>query len=151
MNQKQNIKPPLSPNEYRKELKQVDLDKIQLESCSVKFKRERFSEDKEQIKIDVSSKVNYKIVNPGYAVFMEQFILTGTKTIKRDYIIKIDCTLSVTLKRTGGEFKEDFLKTYSMVNLNLVLWPYFREFVHNITYRLGIPPLILPFLKQQKL
>lgn len=146
--QKEKIKPPLSPKEYRQELEFVELKKIELESCSVRLKRDRLQATSGPITLDITSKAEHKIIDPKTAVLTEQFLLVGTRTTKRNYIIRIEYTVSVTLERLKGNFTNEFLDTYMIVNLNLITWPYFREFVHNITHRMGIPPLVLPFLKK---
>ncbi len=149
MKQKQKDKPPLSPKEYKEELRSVDLSKIELDSCSAKLRRDRLQAIPGPITLDVTNKAEHKIIDPKMAVLTEQFLLVGTRTTKRDYIIRIECTLSVTLTKTKGEFTREFLDTYMIVNLDLNTWPYFREFVHNITHRMDIPPLVLPFLKER--
>ena len=147
MKQKQIKKPPISPDKYKQELKSVQLKQIRLESCSAKLRREKLERTEGPINVDVSTKASYVIADQTTAIITEQFLLVGTKATKRDYAIRIECTLSVTITKSQGTFTKGFLDTYLMVNLNLISWPYFREFVHNITQRMGIPPLILPFLK----
>ncbi len=147
MKQKKEKETLLSPEEYKKELRFVELSKIELESCSAKLRREKLQATQGPIKIDITAKTQWKIIDQGEAVFTEQFVLIGTRTTKRDYAIRIECTLLITIKKSEGQFTKEFLDTYMRFNLNLISWPYFREFVHNITHRMGIPPLILPFLK----
>jgi len=40
----------------------------------------------------------------------------------------------------------DFWKIYKKSTLPLIVYPYFREFVQNMTARMNIPPLTLPIL-----
>ena len=39
---------------------------------------------------------------------------------------------------------DDFFEIFKVRNLPLNTWPYFREFVHNVTMRMGWPPFIAP-------
>lgn len=40
----------------------------------------------------------------------------------------------------------NFWKIYNKSTLPLIVYPYFREFVQNMTARMNIPPLTLPIL-----
>lgn len=39
---------------------------------------------------------------------------------------------------------DDLFEIFKIRNLPLNTWPYFREFIHNITMRVGWPPFIAP-------
>jgi len=39
---------------------------------------------------------------------------------------------------------EEFLEIFSKWNVRLIVWPFFRELVHSMVPRMGLPPLIAP-------
>jgi len=45
------------------------------------------------------------------------------------------------------EMTEDLFGLYVDNNLNINTWPYARELINNITARMNIPPLTLPYFK----
>jgi len=49
-----------------------------------------------------------------------------------------------------ADFKKDDLDMFANVNGVFNCWPYWREFVQNITTRMGLPSLIVPLLKIPK-
>jgi len=54
---------------------------------------------------------------------------------------------SPLLLKSKEKFTDEFFDVYKEVSLKLNTWPYFREFVNNITSRMNIPPLTIPFFK----
>ena len=42
---------------------------------------------------------------------------------------------------------DQMLEAFTQVNLRMNLWPYVREFVHSQTQLMGLPPLVIPHLK----
>jgi hypothetical protein len=40
--------------------------------------------------------------------------------------------------------RSDFAERFAQVEARLVIWPYFREFISNMTARMGIPPVAIP-------
>ena len=48
---------------------------------------------------------------------------------------------------TTARLSEDFFSRYNEINLPLHTFPYFRELVHSLFYRTGLPPLVLPLRK----
>ncbi len=144
---KQNSEFPISPQEYKEELRFIHLKEIRLDSCSAKIRRERLGETNRPLKVEVKSRTRYQILKETIAVLTDNFSLIGTQSTKRKYAIKIECEFSVIIEKEKGFLKKEFLETYLKLNLEILLWPYFREFIHSMTNRMGIPPIILPFLK----
>jgi len=49
-----------------------------------------------------------------------------------------------------GEELEAYFQSFAEYNGVYNAWPYFREFVQNITMRMGVPPLVLPVYRLPK-
>ena len=62
----------------------------------------------------------------------------------RKVILKIDATYRVEFS-SEEPFSDEFFDTYKESSLQLLLWPFFRELVYDITSKMYIPPLVLPF------
>lgn len=56
---------------------------------------------------------------------------------------RISVTFCVTYS-SKIPISDDLFEEFKMRNLPLNTWPYFREFVHSITMRMGWPPFIAP-------
>jgi len=144
---KQNSEFPISPQEYKEELEVIHLQEIKLDSCSAKIRRERLGETNRPLKVEIKSRARYEILEESVVILTDHFSLVGTLTTKRDYVIKIECEFSVVIEKEKGFLKKEFMETYLKLNLEILLWPYFREFIHSMTNRMGLPPITLPFLK----
>lgn len=135
--------PRLSPQEYRKYLKQTELKSIILISCSARMRSDYFAES---MKHSVTDRVKYEISEPNIVKLLHEYQFIITKSTKRDYAVKIVCEFEVELV-SEEEISEKFVEIFAKVNLHMNTWPYFREFVQNMLQRMGLPLLTLPFLK----
>jgi hypothetical protein len=134
---------PLSPEEYREYLEKTELESIALQSCSSKVRRDFFAES---MKNSVSDKVSYELKDSRAAILLHEYRFIITRSTLRDYAVKIVAEFEVVLA-SDAEMTEEFLETFSRVNLHMNTWPYFREFVQNMIQRMGLPTITLPFLK----
>lgn len=48
------------------------------------------------------------------------------------------------MRYDAPDFNDSVWDVFSALNIPLNAWPYLREYVQNVTQRLGIPPLTLP-------
>jgi len=133
----------LPPNRYKELLRKVDLDQINLVECSAKLRRERFVKE---LTVIITDKAKIELVKDNSANILHTYSLIATKGSKRDYALKINCTFVVILS-SSEVLTEEFLTTYIEINLKMITWPYFREFVQSISSRMNIPSLTLPFIK----
>lgn len=133
----------MSPKDYRKYLKKINLSSILFKNYNVKSHKERIESD---MKLDVKFDTSY-IHAPNdreKVIISQEYRLKAYKKRKKDFALQINCTLEIILE-SDSEIREDFLDIYVEVNLNHNTWPYFREFVQNATLRVGTQPLTLPF------
>lgn len=132
----------MDPKEYRKIIHQMELLSIVLDSCAVKTKRGNLGD--ENIKLHIDHKYSYD-KNDDTSEIFSIYSLVATKSSKRDFALKIECTYKVII--SGEEISDAFLNTYCKFNLSVNTWPFFREFVQSMVNRTGFPPLTLPLLK----
>jgi hypothetical protein len=95
-------------------------------SAEVKW-RMRASYEKAEDKFNVSHRYNVTILDK------------ETKEAKA----KISVTFYVVYS-SKIPISDDLFEIFKVRNLPLNTWPYFREFVHNATMRMGWPPFISP-------
>lgn len=133
----------ISPDDYRNILKGVQLNVIALEECSVRMRK---SNIQPKLLISVNDKTKYELPTKNDAYVAHTYNLIGTSGSVKDYALKMSCTFRLEYSSEvalTAEFMEVFLKT----NIAWNSWPYFREFVQNMTQRMNIPPLVVPLLK----
>ncbi len=145
MSENENFK--LKPKEYNAQLALIDLDQILLNGSSVKVKRENF-DSLAETKIGIKNKWKYdtEALDEKSVTVYQSYDLTCYKKLKRDFAFKIKCEFEVVILQSQP-LSEDFWEIYSNMNLRVNTWPYFREFVQNMTQRINVPPLTLPFSK----
>lgn len=140
---KKTAKPKISPDEYRKILKQVDLQSIEMDTCSMKARREKLGSN---MRLDVRHKKSYQIEDDNRAVVFSDYELVATKTTKKEFAVKIGATYRLVLI-SKVPISEEFTDIYTQFNLQMNTWPYFREFVQSMIQKAGLPPLTLPFIR----
>ncbi len=125
----------------------ADLKEIYLLSCNVFRTADALSF--EQVAADINFSGN--LLNQDEDGFTAQVDLTITGHPKDDEdasIIMIEAKYNIDylLKDRTGLTDKD-LNTFCEMKAVYNAWPYFREFVQNMTGRMDIPSLLLPLLK----
>lgn len=111
----------------------------------------------EKINIHQSFQGNIKDLVPGkkFKVLVEFKLKTedlqDASEKDKKIIFLINATFILVYSFNQKEdFKKDDLGMFANVNGVFNCWPYWREFVQNITPRMGLPSLIVPLLKIPK-
>ncbi|OPL16345.1 MAG: hypothetical protein AVO38_08325 [delta proteobacterium ML8_D] len=133
----------IDPKEYKKILKTVDLQSIAIEACSVKFNKKTYDT---RLVININSETSYENLENGSAIVKERYKLIARVHKERKQALNISCTFRLDFS-CDKPLSDDFFEIFKTYNLPLNTWPYFREFVQNMTQRMNIPPLTLPFMK----
>lgn len=144
---KQQKSPVLSPVEYKDLLSKIELSEVSLISSSTsinltKMVPESSSLGPPQISITDDIKRSKK---------KDQFQINAnwhlTAKFEKDDKNFMDITASFNVLLLCKSFlPNNFWKIYNKSTLPLIVYPYFREFVQNMTARMNIPPLTLPIL-----
>ncbi|AEB10085.1 hypothetical protein [Desulfobacca acetoxidans] len=70
---------------------------------------------------------------------------------KEDFSLEIKATFSVNYKiHSPDTFSASDIEMFAKINPIYNCWPYWREFVQNITARMGLPTLTIPLFKISK-
>lgn len=76
--------------------------------------------------------------------------LVCTTLARRGRVEVVRCRCRFELEYSlppGAGVSEKEVKAFSKTNALLNAWPYWREFVHSMASRAGMPPLVAPLLK----
>ncbi|MGC9454824.1 MAG: hypothetical protein ACP5HU_08150 [Phycisphaerae bacterium] len=65
-----------------------------------------------------------------------------------DVAVRITVTFELTYRcEAVGGLSDEALEAFGKINGVYNAWPYWREFVHSTTVRMGLPPLIIPVFR----
>lgn len=134
----------LSPEEYSNMLSSIELRQILLNDCSAK--KHDIKSKGGTIDLDISMRLGYD-QNTNEASFLATYKLEGVKRSESEeekvFTLSASFLLSY-MKIKEVEINKDFVSIFKENSIELVSWPYFREYVQNMISRMGFPPLTLP-------
>lgn len=137
-------KETISPEEYSNILSSISLTQILLNDCSAK--KHEVKSKGGAIDLDISMKLGFD-QNASEVSFITTYKLEGVKrsegTDEKVFTITTSFLLSY-MKTKEVEVTKEFVNVFKNNSIELVSWPYFREFVQNMISRMGFPPLTLP-------
>jgi len=137
----------ISPEEYRKLQSNLDLVEISLFNSTSSLILDSVNtllsaEETPLIKLNDSSNI---VENEKTANIINKWSLTAKFKESGTQFLNIKAEYSIALAKTEKMSKE-FWDIYKNTTLHIIVYPYFREFVQNLTSRMNIPPLTLPIL-----
>lgn len=94
--------------------------------------------------LTIEDNYKYKSQKDLYIISAE-WVLSVKFEKDTENFLEINALYNVVLSKSE-ELSKDFWNIYKKATLPLIVYPYFREFVQNITSRMNIPPLTLPIL-----
>ena len=134
-------KETISPEEYSNILSSISLSQILLNDCSAK--KHEVKSKGGAIDLDISMKLGFD-QNASEVSFITTYKLEGVKrsegTDEKVFTITTSFLLSY-MKTKEVEVTKEFVNVFKNNSIELVSWPYFREFVQNMISRMGFPPL----------
>jgi len=139
-----NGKTKISAEEYQKILSGLDLVSISLKESKCYLNTELKLTNEMNISIHSDETFDVKTYDDIHII--QKYSLIGKLKNSKSKLLQIDLTLLIVLK-SKEKFTQEFFNVYKEISLKLNTWPYFREFVNNITARMNIPPLTLPLFK----
>ena len=136
----------IAPEEYRRILTGLDLLDISLsrsEGFSNKDPKITFL----KLNVNISDNSNFTLTEDGFVDIIHSYKLKAVDPESETVFLAVNATFNVRMKSTEP-FTKDFFEIYKDLSLQINTWPYFREFVQNMTSRMNIPSLTLPLFKQ---
>lgn len=137
-----NKKEDEAKEEHYKFIRQLEIEDVLLHDAKIDtFVDTRISEN---YNVDIKAKGRYENTDSGFSAFQRYIALIRDEQIK-EKSARISVTFKVSYKSRipmNDKLFESFI-----LNLHINTWPYFREFSHNMSIRMNIPPLIPPTFK----
>jgi len=134
----------ITPEKYKKILDGLQIETFYLQQ-SKSFVEPTIKPGDLQIAIE--DKATYRNLNDSEVMVEQTYTLKAKDKGKKKTYLTIECTFNV-LFSTKHPITDEFFDIYKDTSLPLNTWPFFREFVNNMTARMNIPPLTLPLLKR---
>jgi len=136
----------IDPKRYAQIIKGINLAEIYLESANITQKRGNLIKQK-ALNVAVKDKAFYVQYEKRVNVTHKYYLTAKTPEMEKDFALKVSAVFCITYT-TDYHFEAEFFEIFKDINLPLNSWPYFREFVQNMTQRMNIPPLTLPVVKR---
>ena len=135
------------PREYATFLAALELFSIALARSTVRVDREEYLKDEE-------TNVNFKLFSKPIEIGETHFDVCSTLRLKisTEKSKKLQLWLATTYElhfHSASTLDAKFIKQFCDSEIRLVVWPYFREFVSNMTGRMHIPPFVLPLSQDE--
>jgi len=141
----------INKNEFVKIIEKIKLNGIYLKSCSCEIDRDRlFREKTARHQIHIEDEPLMITKDDGTVDIHHKYSLE-IPSIEEDQksLGKIECTFCLNYSPAEC-FSQEFFEEFKKGNLHINTWPFFREFVFNMTARMNVPPITLPLLKAKK-
>jgi len=91
----------------------------------------------------ISTEYNLKAADGGYFDATGRFSLAVAERAKSTPALFIQCTYE-THFHCKAPVRRDLAERFTASELRLVLWPYFRELVFDLSGKMSIPPITIP-------
>lgn len=135
-------KEKVSPDVYNKFIDGLNLLEIKLIYSEAKIEEDFFP----PAEVETEEKKSYKTLKEGKFVVTHEYKLKGRENGKKEAGFYINVIYKVIYQSKTSITKKIF-GVFSEISLPLHTWPYFRQFVQEMTSKMGLPPLTLGLLK----
>lgn len=140
-----------SANGYAEFLRELQLIGLGLSDCSAKLDRELYFDvvSKKNSTRTISSHYELTGVQKEFFDVSAQFSLQVQDKARKSTPLVIECRFIGHFHCGEHGAPQGFADRFCQSELRIVLWPYFREFVSDITSKMAIPPLLVPLAAAQ--
>lgn len=129
---------------YEDFVRALQLIGLGLDSCSATLDRDiYFANLKDGLERKIETKFELEAIGDGFFEPVARFKLTAQDKAGKP-AIRIECAFSAHF-HLEGEISNAFAKRFTESEFRVVMWPYFRQFVADLTARMAIPPVLVPF------
>lgn len=135
----------VSPDLYAKFIEGINLLEFKMVYSEANVKEDFYPPAEVKLKEDS----NYKSLENGKFVVSHKYNLIGKKKSEIEQGFQINVIYNLVYKSKTPITKKIF-EIFSQVSLRIQTWPYFRQYVQEMTARMGLPPFVLDVLKFPK-
>lgn len=149
MPKKKNVS-TLTNGRYEKFIRSLELIAMGLDSSRAKLQRRKYAELRRARKEpNRSIHTDYQVIGVGKISFdcTANFQLTIEHPDSKEALIQIECSFQAHFHTDCKDF-EDMARRFVSSEFKLIIWPYFRQFVTDVTSRMSISPVVVPFSTQ---
>lgn len=141
-----------SATEYIKFLRSIKLGALGLDNSQIYIDREKLSNalnDSEQEPLGIELSVGHKLLDKSEDGFTVQasYKLQLTSTLDSTQVGEISCIFSASFLSESSCSSECYSR-FARIEARLVFWPYIRHFINDMSYRMSIPPILLPLTSE---
>lgn len=135
-------KEKVSPDVYNKFIDGLELLEIKITYSEARAEEDFFP----PAEVEIEENKNYEKLEEGKFIVIHEYKLKGKKKDEKraDFYIYVIYKL---MYQSKTPITKKIFGVFSEISLPLHTWPYFRQFVHEMTSRMGLPPLTLNLLK----
>jgi hypothetical protein len=136
----------LEPDGYGDFLRGTKLVGLALASCSASLDRGIYIEliEKKKSARNISAEYKLEDVQKDFFDVAAKFTLVMQDKAEGRKALTIECSFAGHFHCGASAVPREFANRFTQSELRLILWPYFREFVSNITAKMAIPPILIP-------
>ncbi|SRR6266478_1577669 len=138
--------PPKSKakEDYIRFLKSLEVDEIYLSETTARFDRDSSKSSTKQVSVHGRSRFGKPLIsNASFTVPATMEVLIGAPNTK-DAFGRIEVTYVLKFSVESKELNPEHVNQFTRSTIKVVIWPFFREFIHNMTARFGIPHVNVP-------
>lgn len=132
---------PAPPDAYRAFLKGLQLRVINLKEASCDIDRDAYWESKDR-KLEYKMTAESRGFGEDYFDVRAKLDATMTGGKPKIHLIKISATFDLHFHAEA--ITKALVDKFSNAEFRLIVWPYFREYVSDVSSRMYVPPVILP-------
>jgi preprotein translocase subunit SecB len=148
---KKNLRTAAGSNKYESFLRDINLYDIHTVRSSTEVNWRRYHEVLGRKRPPLNTlmvRCELSDVGEGYFNTSSTFRLTVRGGKSEKALLTIDCTL-IGHFHTHGKASTDLAQRFAESDSELLVFPYFRQFVFDTTARMSIPPITVPLLAGQ--
>jgi hypothetical protein len=138
--------PPGKKRDYDSFLRSVKLYSISLDGCTAKIDRDKYWEDvkaSDSLTREISAGYTAAEVANDHFDVVAELSLNITEKKRKAVVVEISCKYSAHFHASvdcSSETADRFAKSEGKI----IIWPYFRSLVDDLTARMHIPPITVP-------
>ena len=145
MPRKKNL-PSKLDSQYSSFLRGINLVALGLEVCRTTLNRDQFWEldDKKQGVRRISADYQLLEVRKSFFNVSAKFKMSVEDKQGTSTALLIECEYGAHFHYAESADAKEFAQRFTESELRLIVWPYFRQFVNDVTGRMTIPPILVP-------
>jgi len=100
-----------------------------------------------KVDVNINDKASFAMQDESICDIVQEYTLHLSYQGEKTPLLTIECEFDVVY-RVSKPMTDAYFEIFKKTSLPLNTWPYWREFVHSSFARMGLPPFILPVVRQ---